>query len=88
MAGCDFNPFSHSGHCIGPPSKLSILVSEGIMEKIHMSLAPMSRKTIRTYPSLYHKKLWKIELVTLRVKQLSNFIIVNKAKIYYIVNIY
>ena len=21
-----FNPFSHSGHCIGPPSKISILV--------------------------------------------------------------
>ena len=27
-------PFSHSGHCIGPPSKISILVYEGIMEKI------------------------------------------------------
>ena len=30
----EFNPFSHSGHCIGPPSKISILVLEGIVKKI------------------------------------------------------
>ena len=29
-----FNPFSHSGHCIGQPSKISILVQEGIIKKI------------------------------------------------------
>ena len=28
------NPFSHSGHCIWPPSKISILVKEGIVKKI------------------------------------------------------
>ena len=28
------NPFSHSGHCMGQPSKISILVEEGIIKKI------------------------------------------------------
>ena len=27
------NPFSHSGHCIVPPPKISILVLEGIIKK-------------------------------------------------------
>ena len=30
----NLTPFSHSGHCIGPPSKISILVQEGIVKKI------------------------------------------------------
>ena len=33
-----FNPFSHSGHCIGQPSKISILVQEGIIENISYEL--------------------------------------------------
>ena len=37
------NPLSHSGHCIGQPSKISILVKEGIIKKYPMSVAPTSR---------------------------------------------
>ena len=37
-----------------------------------MSVAPMSRLTIRDYPRLYHKKK-KTELVTGRVKENENF---------------
>ena len=37
-----------------------------------MSVAPMSRKTIRAYPRLYHKRLRKTELVNERVKENEN----------------
>ena len=37
-----------------------------------MSVAPMSRYTIRAYPRIYHKKLRKMELVTERVKENEN----------------
>ena len=40
---CSFNLFSHSGHGIGQPSKISISLWEGTIKIFFMSVVPMSR---------------------------------------------
>ena len=54
-----FNPFSHSGHCIGQPSKISILVQEGIIKKISYERSAMSRRRVEPILGYITKKYEK-----------------------------
>ena len=54
--------------------KFQFYFKKGSSKKFPMSIAPMSRQTIRVYPNLYHKKLWKMELVTEGIKLKSKFL--------------
>ena len=63
-----FNPFSHSGHCIGQPFKISTSLQEGIIKKISYERCAYESVDDKSLSGLYPKKLWKMEFVTERMK--------------------